>query len=99
MSEPVRFYSGDPGWVFVIPVCNPALHGSVPSKVESLINSDILLKFIFNPLASWSYTCIFLAFWFTVLMMFFLFSVFLMLWHLGLYNRGESVHLIATQFF
>lgn len=59
MSKPVRFYSGDPGWVFVIPVCNPALHGSVPSKAESLINSDILLKLIFTPLASWSYTCIF----------------------------------------
>ena len=53
MSEPIRFYSGDPGLVFVIPICNPALHGSMHSKVESLINSDILLKLIFTPLASW----------------------------------------------
>lgn len=33
----------------------------MPSKVESLINSDILLKCIFTPLASWSYTCIFVG--------------------------------------
>ena len=87
MSVPVRFYSGDLGWVHVIPICNTSLLGPVTSKNGSLINSDSLLKLIFTPLVSLSYICIFAVLLVRLCINYFsLFSVFLMLWHLGLHQ-------------
>ena len=86
MSEPVRFYSGVLDWVHVISISNPVLLRPGPAKADGLISSDSFLKLIFIPLAIFvlylhlshpsgslmHYLCYF-------------FSVFLMLWHLGLY--------------
>lgn len=58
MSEPGRFYSGDPGWVHFIPICNPALIRPMPPKAEGLINSERLLKLLIIPLAFLLYVCI-----------------------------------------
>lgn len=94
MSEPVSFYSGVLGWVRVISISNPVLLRPGPSKADDLITSDSLLKLIFIPLAFFVlYLHLCHPSGSLVYHLCFLFSIFLMLWHLVFTDGEKSVPL------
>lgn len=98
MSELVRFYSRDLGWIHVTSISNLILLGAVPSKAEGLIFPDSLLKLIFIPLA---FFVLYLSLCYPsrslVHCLFLIFSILNALSHLGLYWQRKHYASRASQ--